>query len=241
MENDFLRSKRVKIMIACLIALILIIVVIVAVVRNYDYQTKIVSVKNYPSELRSEMRENLEMQLRRLLDANYGAEGKVEIEAVVREGTFLQDMNDEVANYSFLVDIDEYQQTYEVVMAWSNVIEVPNGIMISCPETRLMKYPEAECVAMYNTSQDVKNIEDNPIYDDLPISVDEFDYGSRSSLRYDIRAFFNSDNQLVVTIVDYSGGNYENALKKIRELGYNPDDYIMEYVNQAGEVIQGDL
>lgn len=220
--------------VGAVMAVILVVGVTIGVTmyNNYLHQFEIVRLVGLPKSIPGEQREELERQLR-LLMADFDAPENEIITGVVREDTYLEDV-DEITNASFIIDIDAYQQTYLVSVSWSNEVVVPDGVLISCPDTDLMKYPGANCIAMYNDSQDVKNIEDNPLYNDLPIIVDEFDFNSRESVHYEVRGYFNTNNKLVVVINDYTGGNYENGLNKVRELGYNPEDYAIEYLDQAG-------
>ena len=70
---------------------------------------------------------------------------------------------------------------------------------------------------------------------DLPIKIDYFAGGYGKQTRYDIEGdlntYENGENTFKIIITDYSGGNYEAALTRIRDLGYNPDDYTIEYTD----------
>lgn len=233
-KNEPLSAKKIKL---GLIAAILGIVMISAGImfyQNYLYQLKIVKVENYPEMLPGDMRSNLELQLRNLLELHFEVPENEMIDSEIRAGTYRQDSDAEIVTATFLLDIDAYRQTYAIVMNWSDTVEIADGVLIACPSQAEMKYPDTKCLAMYGTSQDVENREKYPIYQDLPIIVDEFDYASRVAISYEIRGAFNEQNQLVLTIIDYSGGNYEKALERIRGLGYNPDDYIIRYVDESG-------
>ncbi|MBR0431299.1 hypothetical protein IJJ05_03355 [Candidatus Saccharibacteria bacterium] len=234
LNNTFLKNKKIVLGILGFLGVIIVISVIVILYQNHLRKLEIVEVKNYPTALPENMRDNLEIQLRRLLENNFGAPSDVLIEANAREGTYSEDQSDDTTTATFLVDIDEYKQTYEVMMSWSDKMIVPDAVLISCPSKRLMKYSEAKCIAMYNNSQDLENMEKNPIYEKLPIVVDYFDYYSRKAIRYEVRGYFGENNELILTVVDYSGGNLENAKKKVRELGYDPDNYKIKYVDQSG-------
>ena len=51
-----------------------------------------------------------------------------------------------------------------------------------------------------------------------------------SHVKYEITSEVNSSyTAFTIEISDYTGGNYNNALDKIREAGFNPDDYIINY------------
>ncbi len=228
-------KKNRKVLFSSVVIFILIIIVSIVAIwyRDYLHKTEIVEIENYPAAFSDQTKENLEVQLRRLINENLDVPDKAFVSAVIRDGSYTLDEG-EVTTANFLVDIDEYKQTYLVSMSWSDTVEVYNNVLISCPEKSLMKYPEANCIAMYDDSQDVENISDDPIYDVLLIIVDDFDFEKRLSIHYEIRGYFNENNELVIVINNYSGGSYEAGLNKIRETGFNPDDYIIEYVDQAG-------
>ena len=232
-----MKNGRMVALVGGIVALVIIVISVVFIIRNnYLYQFEVVGVENYSDKLPGEMKENLEKQLRGLLRAKFDVGEDEIITAQMRGETYKQDSSNDVTTASFLLDIDDYQQTYNVVMSWSDKVVISDAILISCPEERLMKYPDAKCLSMYDTSQDLKNISDNPIYKELPVVVNEFDFGERKSIHYELRGYFNADNELVLMIVDYSGGNYENGLEIVRKLGYNPKDYSIQYYNQAGDI-----
>ena len=228
------RNKLILLFSSLAVVILILVGILIAVYQDYLHQMEIVNVANYPSSLPSDMRDNLEVQLRRLLSLHFNAPDDAIIAGTVRDGTYRENTVGGLVTATFILDIDAYKQTYSVIMNWSDTIEVPDGVLISCPETRLMKYPDATCAAMYNDSQDVQNIANNPLYNVLPIVVDEFDYGKRQAIHYEIRGYFNEENQLVLVINDYSGGNYENALNRVRAAGYEPSNYPVEYYNRAG-------
>ena len=70
------------------------------------------------------------------------------------------------------------------------------------------------------------------LYNELPIIIDSFDFASRTDIKYEIRGYFENQ-KLILTVIDYSGGNYDKAIQKIRELGYNPSDYEIKYNDQS--------
>ena len=230
------KSGEKKILVAMIVGVVVAAGALIAAFWYQDYLRgfEIVRIENYPDALPVTMRENLEKQLRGLLDLHFAAGDEDKITATVREGTYREDEREEMSSAEFVIDIDEYQQTYAVVMNWSTVVEVPDAILIACPDVAMMKYPEQDCKAMYNDTQDLVNAERYPLYGELPIIVDDFDFASRSSIHYEMRGYFNEQNELVMVINDYSGGNYEAALSKIRALGYSPEEYIIEYYDKGG-------
>ncbi len=234
-KNNLFKKNSVIIGIGITVLTIIIISISMILYQNHVRRTEIVEIENLPADLPKELRDSLETKLKNLLKNNFDAPDDAVISANMREGTYNKDEDKGITEVDFLVDIDEYKQTYDVMVSWSEEEVIPEPILIACPSKKLMKYPEARCIATYNSSQDLENIADNPIYEKLPIIVDYFDYYSRKGIRYEVRGYFNEDNELILTVVDYSGGNLENAKKKIKELGYNPNDYTIKYVDESGK------
>lgn len=235
MNDEKEKKRKIIIGIVLFVCGTIMISVIALVLQWRDYRAKTVNVINYPTTLPENMRDSLEIQLRNVLGVGVSVENGRFVDGEIRSGTYQELVNSQVHSANFLLDIDEYRQTFLVNMDWSDEIEVLNPILVSCPDMSLMKYPEENCLAMYNDTQDIKNIDNNPIYNDLPIVVDEFDFGARASIHYEIRGYFDEKNEIIIVINDYSGGNYEEALNKIRMLGYDLSDYNIKYIDQGGD------
>ncbi|MBR6532312.1 hypothetical protein IKT64_00870 [Candidatus Saccharibacteria bacterium] len=70
----------------------------------------------------------------------------------------------------------------------------------------------------------------NPILNKLPITVEYYSKNYTSHTKYEITAKINDDySAFTIEISDYTGGNQDNALDKIREAGFNPDNYTINY------------
>lgn len=231
--------KKVSPVTAIAIGMVLLIVVILTVSivminkRNYEEALKTVSME-YPSSIPEDYRLLIGTQLKNLLVGNYGVSQDTMIEAVVREDSYKEEIGEDLTNATFLVDIDEIKQTFVITATWSDTIVVPDGVLISCPTKAESKYPDSFCIGMYDNTDEVENKIKYPIYGDLPIVIDRFDFASRQALHCEVRGSFDEENKLVLKIVDFSGGMKEEALAKIRELGYNPDDYVIVYVDESG-------
>ncbi len=235
MNNDE-QKKRNKITLICGVSIfvaIIVVSVIGIIYNNFLQRTKIVEVTNYGEYLPDDKEQELGLQLRNLMQLTLDIDDKAIVTGDIRDGTYEEDYSDGVYSATFLIDIDSYKQTYEVIMDWSDEVEILNGTLISCPDADKMKYPNVNCVGMYNDTQSVEEVANNPFYNELPIVVEWFDFASRINNRYEIRGYFDN-GKLVVVIVDYSGGNYENALAKIREMGYIPENYAIDYIDKSG-------
>ena len=69
---------------------------------------------------------------------------------------------------------------------------------------------------------------DNPLLNILPINV-EYYIQNQQYVHYQISFRIDDPENVTVLINDYTGGNHDAALERIRTEGYNPDDYTIEY------------
>ena len=226
--------KKLAIISLFVAGLIVIVSIIMSSLMKHFQSMKYVEIEEYPESMPVELREGLGAQIKQVLELNEGAKEDEIIKAVIRKGTYFEKTEDEITSANFLVDIDAYKQTYVVEMAWSDTKEVADGIIIRCPTRAQSKFPDSFCKSMYDTTKDVENIENNPLYKELPIEVDDFDFGARRAIHYEIRGQFNDEGKLVLTVVDYGGGQLEAAKNKIKKLGYNPDDFEIKYFDDSG-------
>lgn len=91
----------------------------------------------------------------------------------------------------------------------------------------------------YKGEQQTVELKDKyPIMSDIPIVYERYlnNYTEYVSYRIDGGEYEGCEQEFCLKITDISGGNYERALKSIREKGYNPSDYeiIYEDVSQKG-------
>ena len=70
----------------------------------------------------------------------------------------------------------------------------------------------------------------NPILRELPIKIEYYSNDYSTYTRYEIESDIDEGyTSFIIKISDYTGGNYENALSKIRNAGFDPEDYTIEY------------
>ena len=214
--------------------IIVIVSIILSSLMNHFQSMKYVSIEKYPETMPAELHEGLGVQLKNLLEINGVANEDDIVRAITREGTYSEKTEDGVITADFIIDIDDFKQSYLVTMSWSETKEISDAIVIHCPTRAQSKYPESFCKSMYDTTTIVENIENNPLYKELPIEVDDFDFGMRQAIHYEIRGEFNDENELVLTVVDYTGGQFESAKAKIKELGFTPEEYEIKYFDDSG-------
>ncbi len=72
--------------------------------------------------------------------------------------------------------------------------------------------------------------EQYPLIKQLPINIDEYNADYTQRINYSI-SYTTLDDEVQIIIQDKSGDNYETALKKIKSLGFNPEDYTIQYTD----------
>ncbi len=78
--------------------------------------------------------------------------------------------------------------------------------------------------------------EANPILNDLPVDVDFYTGDYSKKISYTISYEMSADKtSFEIVIEDRTGGNYEAALSKIRNLGYEPSDYKITYKDTSDQ------
>lgn len=92
-----------------------------------------------------------------------------------------------------------------------------------------------EIIYEYTGSTEAKNlIPKYPIVKDLPIQVEFFSDDYSNHVQYTINYSY-TDGNFSLIINDESGNSHDVALQKIKDLGYNPDDYKIIYNNISSE------
>lgn len=75
---------------------------------------------------------------------------------------------------------------------------------------------------------------DNPILDQLPIEIDYFTNNYAKRVKYTISYRLDGDNAgFVIVVTDYTGGNYEDALARLKARGVESGEYIIEYIDES--------
>ena len=227
-------TKTIGIIGAVFVAIVVVISIVASIMRGQAWERAHVEITGIPNSIPKEQIESLELQLKNMMVAKAGVKEDEKVKATIRDGSYSEKTDDGITTAEFLIDVDAFQQTYIVSVSWSDTKEISDGIVIKCPSKKQSKYPDSFCKSMYNTTTDVENIENNPIYEKLPIEVDSFDFGARRAIHYEIRGAFNEEGTLVLTIVDYSGGQKENAISKIKSYDTDIDKYIIKYFDDSG-------
>ena len=165
--------------------------------------------------------------------------------AIIRADTAIYEERTATPAYyygTFIVDLPALEQTYRIHFSWSPEAGNPNiasyPYMAFCPAAEYVIYPDTPCTDSLIAQREEIDATNAayPLITALPIKIDYYsDGGTGSQVWYEIEGDLsrNEDgtDSFKVIITDYTGGNYENALQRIRNEGYNPDDYIIEYID----------
>lgn len=196
-----------------------------------------ITIQNYNdiSSASNSTKAKLEEFLYRFLDTHHNNIKDLN-DVYIRNDSYNKKEDDSLTSETFLLDINSLKITYQVSYTWSDKTIVPDGIIIDCPKTEDTKFPESKCVGMYNTSEEMALQAKYPLITILPIEIDEYTDNYSTYINYRITYTSNTeDSSVTITITDLSGGNYDRAIKKITELGYNPADYTIKYQDESSQ------
>ncbi len=232
MDEDFIviRNEQPKpknkkyILIVVGVALLLMIFIVVWLLNRGPKLPESIKIINYDSIrefLPDNAERNLELSLYNHLEQYFEVpEEKDSVEVEIRTDTYEKVNNNNKTNtVKFVVDIDSFEQTYMIVMGWSDAYsDVLLNILIGCPVQEIIKYERAEC----RSEKKVGNF----IQAFLPY-IGEISSGEEFTVRQ--REYFNGEKYLEIAI--NSCGD-ENILKEALELtkewvkskGVNPEE-----------------
>ncbi len=78
--------------------------------------------------------------------------------------------------------------------------------------------------------------EKNPILNELPLEIDYYTPNLAGRVHYTISYQLNDENNgFSVLVIDYSGGNYDNAILRLENLGFDMSRYEIEYIDESEE------
>lgn len=233
-----LQITPIQIIIAIFVFIVSIILVIslISIFRKNPYgpETKIDNFSQYYRQTPSDVRDLTFSQLYGIIDNNLSDDTKVPTSgAKIRKDTNTNkyDASSDINYYTFMVDIESIQQSYYVQISWSknsnNNALGGYPILITCPKPDQLIYKEFSC----QDSQTNLGNSSDPAFSVLPVTVAYYT-SNNSFVKYQIscQTYSNeADATIYIDINDETGGNHEAALAKIRDLGLNPDNYIVRY------------
>lgn len=237
-ERKPINVKLVGLGFAGLCIVIILMAILANLLRGNPYGNEIV-IDNFSKYVSGAPRERKDAMFARLYDIvlSNSAEGTTmpKSGAVIRDGSVEDgyDQDEKIYYSRFIVDIPSVQQSYSGYVAWGNGSGADLGgytTLYTClPESKLI-YGDFGCKDMF--SDTVTSV--HPITTKLPLTVEYYANNFSEHVKYSIKYQIN-DDKVILEIDDYTGGNRDKAFAKIRELGFNPDDYEIKYIDKSEE------
>lgn len=228
-----MRNQRI-ILISLMAGLIIVILFALLCVLMTKKQLDLYNWDQVDSGLSSGEVNDLEKYLWESLQRTQGFDNdKSEIIALVRPSSFSKVAKDDITNYSFIVDIDEFKATYQVSFALVGNKGFYESPMIDCPTPDLMKYPETYCMGEKTSTMSVTIGRNLPHY---------FNLDSGELVTITINRTENKEETLNVRVSSCGDQTIMEKAKSevdawIESLGYEPSDYkimIPEFCDGAG-------
>ena len=142
--------------------------------------------------------------------------------AVIRDGSYSEEVINKTVNANFIVDIEELRYSFEVTMSWleNQPKKEDLYIKIQCPYYTDVIYPDTRCVAETPDSQIRRYLPHNNILPDgRRVHVTQSTFGGNYTLLVQIDACKNQD------IIDEALEYTETWIKK---LYLDPDEFKIE-------------
>lgn len=234
--NQNNQPNRLKLIIASAVVFVLAILIVTASYFIIDSNVTVVirNADQYMNYLSNNDKRGLHNSFSSFVKGKFELQNAPE-DVYIRDGSFEMTEKDGLKTANFIVDIDSLKISYRVTFSSPYGSHTQENPIIDCPSLSETKYPETECVGMTNSSSLAKAQQENPIYSVLPITVNEYDKQTHVTTRFDIFGYFDSenDNKFTVNIVDYSCNNREKALQAIRDKGFDPNKYTINYQDEC--------
>lgn len=150
-----------------------------------------------------------------------------------------KDIRFEPGEYSITISADGFQSAQENIVlkdqettTFAIYLERTDGDTFSWYEGHNEEYSTFMSAANYLADQSAANFAAKyPVSSILPFNIVEVDPVTYDWTEYKVGGGKTDDckTEFCIIITDTTGGNREKALDKIREKGYNPDDYQIIY------------
>ncbi len=242
--------KNGAIALFCIIVIILIVITLQQIFHKNPYgeEIKINNFTEYYPQVPRDRRDAVFSSLHDMIASNSKPDAIIpKSGAIIRENTAQSNYNEDLQNYygSFIVDIAEIQQSYNVQFAWTEdrkAVLYGDSMLITCVHGDKVIYNNFVCtdavIEQENETNDI--LERFPIMKVLPIDIEYYADGYGAYTHYTISSDFGynedkSKQTFSVLITDYTGGNYDDAIQRITNLGYNPKDYNIIYQDYSEE------
>lgn len=145
-----------------------------------------------------------------------------DVTAVIREGSYSEEINNKTVSAKFIVDIEELRYSFEVTMSWLKSQKKYEDlyVKIQCPYYTDVIYPDTKCVAEQPTEQIKRYLPHNYYLDDGKlVHVEESGAGRNYRLLVKVEACKNQD------VIEAA---MNHTTEWIKSLYMDPEDFATE-------------
>lgn len=226
--KNFISNSSVWAKIAIVLFFVLILIAIVlAVISTMNMKKEDdthIDVSNFPeiSNAPKEYQIGTEQLIWQLIEQNEPIPDFSDYQAIIREGSYHEETNNNISSADFIIDIEELRYSFEVSLSWPKGQKVYSdpSIKIRCPYYTDVIYTDTKCVAELPTAQIRRYLPHNYYLDNgYRVHIDENSTGGNFRLLVYINAC--KDENLIDSAMDY-------ARNWIKTLYIDPDDFRME-------------
>ena len=216
------KSKNAKTIVIAVLACFAVIVLLSAIITLLSKKpVDLYNIEQIDSGMTDKEIGELEKRIGESLKANADYKDRTGVKALIRPVSFERKEKDGVVLYRFLMDIDEYKDTYEVSFGIAGEKGFYEPPTIVCPLPEQMKYPETDCAGQRTSSSISTSELKLPYY---------FRLGSGEFVT--VASTYSSEGKYYLDVKVSSCGNSEimnearsEVEKWIKSLDRNPDDY----------------
>lgn len=175
-----------------------------------------------------------------------------DIKASIRDDSVNTSFNEDINIHtdSFITDVDKINQSFNVKFEWSDDENNPNlsgyQVSISCTSPEDSLYHSTTCRDSSSISNPIETLyDDNPFLAELPLEVSFYEntYSGfvHYAITYELTPDLTDENKqnLTIIITDYTGGNHDRALTKLKSLGADPSKYAVQYIDDSANYTPG--
>jgi hypothetical protein len=74
-----------------------------------------------------------------------------------------------------------------------------------------------------------------PLMRKLPINIEYYSDNYTDYIKYSIGYELGNNSEVIIKIIDYTGGNLDAANRQITDRGFKLSDYLIEYIDKSGQ------
>lgn len=160
--------------------------------------------------------------------------------AIIRENSaseILFDKETDIYHIDFIVDLETIHQSFRISAEWSTVKNNVNltgyANTVTCLTGQLSAYHSTYCKDLFtSTDPNINAVEKSTIVLSLPITVSEYNANYTKYINYTI-TYSTFNGKIILHINDYTGGNYDDAMTRLKKIDPNVESYEIKYYDKS--------